>query len=172
MTSIQTIPGLPKVWAWVLTLLPSSFLFWLPIGFVNTYLVIILAIVSVAVIYPLVSLLPRPRMLMALSEDSLLMLDNQVHNSEVTLLELQDSCSFGGWYVNLYTKWGDAPTVSIPLSQTENGDAFLSLLPKRMPSATLVTKGLVWGKTPDWILILVITFLLLGLSRFFILLFV
>ena len=172
MTTIKTLPGLPKTLVWILTLTTPTALFWLSFVYINPYLTLVLSIALIAIVYPLVTLLPRPKIFLVMGDESILMLNNEIHNSEVTLLELYDASRFGGWHVNLFTKWGDKPAESIPLTEISDGDRFLSVLPRRMTSASLDYGYSIWGSWADWVLILVITLLTLGVIRFFILLFV
>lgn len=166
MKAIKTRPGLPASWVWSFTLAPAVILFWLPYGILNPYLTIITVICAVSVMYPLTTMLPRSKILFVLGESSILSVDCEIKNKEVTLMELADCGRIKGWVINFYTKWGNEPSLSIPLEQTENGDSLISILPGKMPTATLQTRGLTWATIGEWVLIVCSTLLALGIIRF------
>jgi hypothetical protein len=172
MKAIKTRPGLPMVWIWFFTITPAMILFWLPPGFMHGSLIIILAICSVSLAYPITTLLPRPHIMFVLGDSSVLSVDSEIKNNEVTLLELTDNGRLSGWWINFYTKWGNEPSMSIPLEKTENGESLISILPQRMPTATLQTKGLTWGRAGEWAVIISSTLLVVGIVKFLIYMFV
>ena len=135
MKAIKTRSGLPSSLVWTFTLAPAVVLFWLPYGTLNPYLTIIAVICAVSIMYPLTTMLPRPKIIFVLGESSTLSVDCEIKNKEVTLLELADYGRIKGWVINFYTKWGNEPSLSIPLEQTDNGDSLISILPTKMPTA-------------------------------------
>lgn len=166
MKPIKTRPGLSSPWVWFFTFLPATFMLWLPYGTISNSILIVSIIVSLTLVYPIVTLLPRPHIFTVLDETSILTSSGSVKNNEVTLIELVDCGRLSGWFVNLYTKWGNTPTVSIPIDRIDEYEKITTMLPKRLPTATFQTKILMWGKVQEWLVIVLITLFSVGLIRF------
>lgn len=166
MKAIKTRSGMSLFWVWFLTLLPATILLWLPIGTINNTLLIILLIVSVSVIYPLTTLLPRPHIFSVFSENEIVSNSGNINSSEVTLLELVDCGRFSGWIINLYTKWGNSPSISFPIERIEDGESLTVELPKKLQAATGQTRILPWGRLTEWLMAILLTMLVLGLIKF------
>lgn len=166
MKAIKTRSGISSFWVWFLTLSPSTILLWLPVGMINVTLLAVLLIVSVSVIYPLTTLLPRPHIFSVFSDTEIVSNSGTINSNEVTLLELVDCGKFSGWEINLYTKWGNSPSISFPIERIENGESLTIDLPKKLPAATGQTRILPWGKISEWLMAIVLTMFALGLLRF------
>ncbi len=168
MKAIKTKSGMSSFWVWFLTLSPSIVLLWLPLGTINSTLLAALLIVSISVIYPLTTLLPRPHIFSVFSDTEIVSSNGNINSNEVTLLELVDCGKLSGWEINLYTKWGNSPSISFPIERIENGESLTIDLPKRLPAATGQTRILPWGKISEWLMAILLTMFALGLIRFII----
>jgi len=172
MTIIKSRPGLPNPITWIITSLVPTILLWLPKGVLNPWSTLIFSITYITLAYPIVTLIPRPKILSAIDDCNIATVIKTIRLSEVALIRAVDCGKATGWVLEVYKKNLTGPAFSVSLDIVQDKGDLIESIPETIPTATIALARKKWGNMMDWMLALAITIFLTGLVKFTILLFV
>ncbi|NLI39970.1 MAG: hypothetical protein GX421_02105 [Caldisericales bacterium] len=167
MKVIRARAGLPSWLSWALSLVLPVTLFWLPESIIQPFLRITIAIASFCIIFPITTMLPRKRLLLAFDDCTIETSKKSVRVPQVSLVRLNDCGRISGLRMDFFLSGQPKQAFSIWIDSVHSGETFIEEAKKLAPLSVATRSRQKFGLPQEWIVSAILAALTVGIANYF-----
>lgn len=158
--------GLPTWLSWALSLVLPVTLFWLPENILQPIPRIATAIASFCIIFPITTMLPRRRLLLAFDDCTIETSRKSIRVPQVSLIRLADCGRISGLRMDFFLSGQPRQAFSIWLDSVHSSEAFMEEAAKLAPMSVTTRSRQKFGLLQDWLVCALLTALVVGIANY------